>query len=270
MASIQNRLFDLGALGTQERDECVEGYFSSDFEPSLLKNEIQLYSDEIRELGFQVHKIQIENIPYQNWNESWQAYFQPVQVTDSLIVKPPWIELELKSGQIFVDIQPKMAFGTGTHETTQLCLQLLQNNIKDGMTLLDIGTGSGILSIASIKLGALSALGVDIEEESIENAEENSLLNKTNKQTQFLLGSLDVIPNQKFDIILANVNCRVLSEIVSEIFPFGHKGSLLILSGILEEEEDKILKALDPLPAQILKKQVMGEWMALAVKIEDD
>lgn len=270
MASIENRLFELGALGTHELDDRIEGYFSSDFDPSLIQKELENYAREIRELGFLVDDILADDVPWQNWNEAWQDYFQPVQISDRLLVKPPWIELDENPEKIFIDIQPKMAFGTGTHETTQLCLQFLENYIQSGMTVLDIGTGSGILSIAAVKLGASTALGVDIEEESIENANENSLLNKTNKQTRFLLGSLDVIPNQKFDLILANLNCHVLSELLSQIIQYGNNESILILSGILEEEEDKILKSIEPLSCQIIKKQVMGEWLALAIQITGD
>jgi ribosomal protein L11 methyltransferase len=159
-----------------------------------------------------------------------------------------------------------MAFGTGTHETTQLCLQFLEAYLKPNMTVLDIGTGSGILAIAAIKMGAAFATGVDIEEEAIENAIENSELNHTTLKTDFIMGSLDAVPSRKYDLILANLNFPVLSEKSDDIVTFAGEHGLLIVSGVLGKDESRIMPILENLDLQCTESRFMNEWMALVAR----
>lgn len=202
-------------------------------------------------------------IESQNWNEQWEQSIQP-QTIGKFYVHPTWSSMEDASGdKIELLIDPKMAFGTGYHATTRLILEWLPEIIQKGDELLDAGTGTGILSIASLKLGAASAFGFDIDEWSETNARENILLNEVD-HFEVQLGSLEVIPpEKKYDVILANINRNALMELMPGLTARLKEEGLLLLSGLLEEDEQTMLnlpalKALDHKDTRQLQ-----EWIAM-------
>ena len=146
-----------------------------------------------------------------DWEAEWRRFFAPVWATERIVVHPSWIPVELAEGQIAVHIDPKMAFGTGGHESTQLCLQALEHYLRPGARCLDLGTGSGILSIAAALLGAGSVLAVDIDEKAVANARENLAHNRIDSgQVEVRLGSVEAIAERPFDLVLANIQSHVL------------------------------------------------------------
>lgn len=203
-----------------------------------------------------------EMIAPQNWNETWERSIKPQQL-GPFYVHPTWTEYEGGDGTVELIIDPKMAFGTGYHATTRLILEWLPELIEEGNRVLDAGTGTGILSIAALKLGAQSAFGFDIDEWSKTNAEENIYLNKVN-HFQVELGSLDVVPqNRSFDTVLANINKNALKELVPGLIGRLEDGGRLLLSGLLTEDEEDML-ALESVQAlNHVETRTEGEWIAI-------
>lgn len=199
----------------------------------------------------------------QNWNRQWEETIQPVAVGPFLI-KPTWSAVRPEhAGLIVLEIDPKMSFGTGYHESTRLALRFLPGLVHGGERVLDAGTGTGVLAIAALKLGALSAVAFDIDEWAQVNAVENFLLNDVSESVSFRCGSLEVVPEDDFDIVLANINRNVLIELLPGFSEKMHTGSRLVLSGLLTEQDRDIM--LETAAAEdfiIMRESTEGEWWA--------
>jgi len=220
----------------------------------------------------------------QNWMEAWKERYQPIPVGRKLIIVPSWLESP-DDTRIPIRIDPGMAFGTGTHPTTQLCLELIERIFDSELSspnekpspivhhpssVIDIGCGSGILSIAALKLGATSALGVDIDEASIKASRENADQNGIGEEFILGLGSVDEIlagefPFQKTHIVMANI----LAPILIRLFEAGMAdlllpGGMIILSGILQEQAGSVIEAARSKGVSLVEQLQMGDWVALA------
>jgi len=202
-----------------------------------------------------------------NWMEAWKQHYRPLEVGNRLLILPAWMEAP-PGDRLAIRIDPGMAFGTGVHPTTQLSLQLLEELIQSGDAVIDVGCGSGILSIAAVRLGASGVLGVDIEAEAIENARHNAELNGVSVQLE--QGSLREIRGGAFgrreaELVVANIIApilvRLLAEGLSELVAAGGR---LILSGILEEQEAEIERAMDAAGLRVERRLQMGDWLAFA------
>ncbi len=217
----------------------------------------------------------------QNWMEAWKERYQPIPVGKQLIIVPTWLESP-DASRIPIRIDPGMAFGTGTHPTTQLCLELLESHIMKGGDVIDVGCGSGILSVAALKLGAGFALGVDIDEASVKASRENADANGI-PADQFAigLGSVIEVLAGKFQgpsrggsreirnapLVLANI----LALIIIRLFDMGladlvSPGGTLILSGILAEQAEKVLSFAEARGLKLKEKRQTGDWVALLVR----
>lgn len=221
-----------------------------------IEQKIMAYGEESSILSEQV-------LTPKNWNEEWEKTIKP-QTIGKFYVHPTWSSLEGDLGdKIDLMIDPKMAFGTGYHATTRVMLEWLPEVVIEGDTVLDAGTGTGILAIAALKLGADRAFGFDIDEWSETNAKENILLNKV-ENFEVKLGSTEVIPEgDSYDLILANINRNALIELLPELVHRLSEGGKLLLSGLLEEDE-KIIKeqqAVAPLTYKGTRQH--GEWIAI-------
>jgi len=204
-----------------------------------------------------------------NWSETWKQHYRPIKIGKKFIIVPAWLEIPDKT-RIPIRIDPGMAFGTGTHPTTQLCLALLEHYLRAGHPILDVGCGSGILSIAALKLGASRAFGVDTDFDAIAAAEENAIINNVAENSAFSVGSVEKIQSGHFPIrsapvvmanILAPILLRLLDDGLSDLV---HPEGVLLLSGILEEQFSKIQTALQPLGFHIKEKRQTKDWIALS------
>jgi ribosomal protein L11 methyltransferase len=213
-----------------------------------------------------------------NWVEAWKQHYQPIPIGRRLIVVPAWIELPAQE-RIPIRIDPGMAFGTGTHPTTQLCLELLEEYVRPGEPIIDIGCGSGILSVAAIKLGASQALGVDIDPQAIPNARENAAANGTAGQLEIGIGSVGDVLAGRFSIrqapvVMANILAPILARLLGDgLAEMVAPGGVLILSGILDEQWQD---ASVPSPLQeILREHKLrlvdlrrsGDWIAVCATV---
>ena len=265
-AAIINFLFEMGSCGSEERDGLVKGYFEGGKYSEAIVQSLEVYLQNLRNLGYSIGELQFKEIPFENWNRRWRDFFQPVQVTSRIWIKPPWIHRDVSSNQIIVDINPGLAFGTGTHETTQLCLIFLEKYLMDGEILLDIGTGSGILSITGVKLGASRAVALDIDFQALINAKENIFLNHLQSQVELRDGSVNVITQRHFDLICANINLVVLKNLIPELKRLTSKGSRVILSGILIYEKGCLRSVIVQAGYTILESQDKGEWAGFVIQ----
>ena len=197
-------------------------------------------------------------------NSEWKKIYHPLRISDKIMIKPSWEKVPKDAPECVVEIDPEMAFGTGTHETTKLTLQLLEKNLKGGEKVLDVGTGTGILSIAAAKLGADRIIAFDIDPLATETAQKNLGINKVDN-IDIYTGTLDAVSGTQFDIILANVNRTQIIKLLPDMAKMLGKSSKLILSGIMDKEEDMLKEAIQ---INNLKENVMlaeGEWIAFEV-----
>lgn len=203
-----------------------------------------------------------------NWNEEWEATIKPMTV-GRFYIRPSWTARpqEPASGLITLEIDPKMSFGTGYHETTRLMLRLLPDYVDSGSRVMDAGTGTGILSIAALKLGAASAFAFDIDEWSYLNARENALLNETADALELHHGGAEVIPEgseSRYDLVLANINRNILEDLGGQLCALIRPGGRLLLSGLLESDEEIIRRHPAYSRLTFLEKRQEGEWIGLA------
>jgi ribosomal protein L11 methyltransferase len=213
-----------------------------------------------------------------NWAESWKEHYHPILVGKKLVILPAWIA-EVPAGRLPIRIDPGMAFGTGTHPTTQLCLEIIQEYLLPSQPVIDVGCGSGILSIACLKLGASRALGVDIDPEAQANAAENARLNGVEGGLQIELGSVGEIQSGQFGLrqaplVLANILAGVIVRLLDAgLASLVAPGGVLVLSGILEpqlqgqEGHVSVLEALERHNLTVLEQRQIQDWVALVVQV---
>ncbi len=212
-------------------------------------------------------RIEKETIEDRNWNAEWEKSREVIRVSDKIIIKPTFKEYQAKQNEIVLTIDPKMSFGTGEHQTTKLILRLLENIVKPGMKVLDVGSGTGILAITSVKLGALKAVAVDLDEVCLENCRENSTLNQVSNSVQILTGEIEDVEENDFDLILANIQKNVLLEIAEKIKSRLKKNGIVILSGLLESDQSEIEKNYHSLGFNTLQVDKMDEWISVVFSV---
>ena len=194
------------------------------------------------------------------WKDKWKEYFKPSHISEKIVVKPTWEEYEAEEGELVIEIDPGMAFGTGTHETTSMCVRALERYVRDGDSVLDAGCGSGILSIAAAKLGAGEVLGVDIDEEAVRVSKENFDLNGTSDICRAEYGDVTKGVGFTADIIVANLMAELLCMISGGIAAHLKENGIFISSGILCEKEDMIREAYDSAGLKVTDVMYDGEW----------
>jgi ribosomal protein L11 methyltransferase len=269
-----NFLIEQGATGIEELDgdldkERLRTYFQQDGKEKRVLLALNHYLRSLEKIVPEAPRAQVKtaSLPEQDWVGNWKRFFKPVRVTSRFVVKPAWSKIRLKKGQIPVDITPGMAFGTGTHPTTILCIQALEKRLKKkGLSVLDIGTGSGILSIVAARLGARKVCGIDIDGVALENARENVEKNRVSDIVNLRKGSIGSV-RKKFDIIIANIDLKSLRRMSKPLLKHLKNRGYLILSGILEEEKERLRECY--LKTKLLRwinVAQEGEWVCLTFK----
>ncbi len=201
------------------------------------------------------------------WANAWKDYFEVTPITDKIIVKPEWKPYTPKEGELLIHLDPGMAFGTGTHPTTAMCIQLIQKYLSPGHTFLDIGTGSGILMIAAARLGADHMTGIDTDDAAVGIAGDNLTKNQIDEGAYNLAcTTIDKAYDKKYHIIAANIIAQVIVDITKEIAQRMNPDTIAILSGIIKERMPDVQMALDTHSLVVTEKITTDEWVALAVK----
>ena len=237
--------------------------------------ELASISDEIG-IPLGTLKVNTAYVDEQDWANNWKAYFKPINVGKRLTVCPTWEQIEECEGRAVLRIDPGMAFGTGTHHTTRMCLELLEEHINGGETVADIGCGSGILSASAILMGAKNAVSVDIDpvatKSAIDNAERNGIdITDYTVYTGDVLTDAQIreaVTRQKYDIVLANIVANVIIALAPLVPKLMHKDSVFISSGIIDDRLDEVIAALEN-EGLIVTKVLEGEdWRALEAKLK--
>lgn len=197
-----------------------------------------------------------------DWNENWKKYFKAFEIGEKLAVCPSWETYENRENRTVISLDPGAAFGTGTHATTSLCLQILEQRVNLEKTVLDIGAGSGILAIGACLLGAKSAVGVDIDAQSVNVAKENARINGVENKTSFIVGDLAQKVSGKYDIICANIVADVVIRLFDNVADFMKENSILIVSGIIDIRADEVEKSAIEHGFKIEESLVLEEWHA--------
>jgi len=256
----------LQAEGIEEIENGITAYFK-EFDKTK-EHELKLFFDRMKhELLIEDYLFTIDTLQNQNWNEEWEKTIEPIKVSEKFVIKPSFKDYIPRENEIVLTIDPKMSFGTGYHQSTRLMIKLIEKYISPGMKVLDVGTGTGVLAIASAKLGAEKVVAVENDEVCIENANENFVKNETENRCEFILGHITNVEENNFDLVLANINKHILFEIVSEIKKRLKTSGIVILSGIVESDEEGIIMHYTSLGFRLLEKMSEDEWLGLALRV---
>lgn len=247
----------------------VRAYFSSSDDIEARLADINAFLDDLasRYPGLSIPKPSVSTVRSEDWSTSWKANFKALRVGRRLLIVPSWEEARPRPDDIVLHLDPGMAFGTGGHETTRLCLEVLEG-IMDGMpillspSVLDLGTGSGILAMAAVQLGAGRVRAVDIDPQAVEVARENLAANGLAEQVKLDTTPLEALSGS-FDIILANILAEELVRLAPHLTERLATGGTLVLSGILAEKEPLVRAGFASCPLEYRETRAEGEWVAL-------
>ena len=233
-----------------------------------VENVLDLYREEFLSRGLTDEELgswdfELEEKKSEDWSQKWKEKWDVTHVTDKIAVVPDWIDYVPKKGEVIIKLEPGCAFGTGTHQTTQLCMKALEKYMKPNDKVADIGMGSGILSILAKKLGASYVYGCDTDDTVIEVAKENA--KKNGVDAIFELGTADKV-NEKFDFVCANILHFVLAEIMGDLKNLMKKGAIMSLSGILDEKKQMVIDAYEKENLELVEEIHQDQWTSFVVK----
>ncbi|MDF1618451.1 50S ribosomal protein L11 methyltransferase [Petrocella sp. FN5] len=288
-----NMLFDLGLEGLEIEDQYLsesdkEAMFANFVADTLVPLEecrLVVYLDENQDvdlcrtdiekglnnlrafLEIGSGKIILETMPDEDYENKWKTFYKPFRVGDHMVITPIWEKPDLIEGDMVIAIDPGMAFGSGTHETTYLCIELLQECNHALGEVADIGCGSGILAIAAVRLGAKSAIGVDIDENAVKTAKENVKHNALEDRVTICKGNLLERIQSPVNTVVANILAEVIIDITKDVKKILHSSGILIASGILIEKEKEVTDALVTEGFTIVDIRKKGEWVAIKARL---
>lgn len=211
------------------------------------------------------HKIETKGCEEEDWLNNWRQYFHPTPIGEKLLIRPTWRDNYDPGERIVLNIDPGLAFGTGNHETTRLCLETLEKYIHGGEKMLDVGCGSGILAIAGLLLGAKEALGVDIDQMAVKTAEENAQINGVADRFNVVCGNLTDKVSGKYDVIAANIVADAIIMLSSGVKNFMDENTAYIMSGIIDTRRDDVVNAIKN-DFEIVEEITDNGWVCLVAK----
>ncbi|RKY92092.1 MAG: 50S ribosomal protein L11 methyltransferase [Ignavibacteriae bacterium] len=262
---ISGLLWELEITGiTEEENHLI---IFADEKAAVSEERINKYLEKLKsEKLIDDYSIVSELLPDKNWNELWEKGREVIRISDKFVIKPTFKEYKAQPGEIVLTIDPKMSFGTGEHQSTKLIIKLLEKYVRPGICLLDVGSGTGILSIAAIKLGAAKTVAVDNDERCYENCIENCELNSVNCKVKIVRGEISNIKENNFDLIIANIHKDVLLNIADQIIEKLKPKGIVILSGLLLTDKEDIEEHYTKTGFETLEIETMDEWIAMVLK----
>ncbi|MBS4958234.1 50S ribosomal protein L11 methyltransferase [Clostridium sp.] len=260
---------DINVLEHKGKVAVVKAYFA---EEDNIEDVLQYVNErltELKEMGLDLGeaKVEHEKMYEEDWANTWKQYYKPSKVGEKIVVKPIWEEYEAKDGELVVDLDPGMAFGTGTHETTRMCIQALERYVKEESTVFDVGCGSGILAIAAAKLGAKLAVGVDLDPVAVESSIENVGYNNL-KNIEILHGNLVEVIDGKADIVVANILAEIICILTDDVKRVLKDSGVFITSGIIHDRVDMVCEKLEATGFEVIEKNRDGEWNCIVAKLK--
>lgn len=211
------------------------------------------------------HTIDQSNVQEDDWLNNWRKFFKPMPVGEKLLINPSWFTDTDPKGRLVINIDPGLAFGTGKHETTRLCMEALERYVKGGERVLDVGCGSGILGIAAVLLGADSAFGVDIDETAVRTANENAQVNHVSDKMTAIAGDLVDKVTEKYDIVVANIVADAIIALSASVTSFMTDDAVYIVSGIIDTRADDVKNAIKG-HFEIVEENTYHGWYCFVLK----
>jgi ribosomal protein L11 methyltransferase len=254
--------------GIQEEDEAagkehLDAYFDGAVDLSELRKHMEVIAELISAAAGRKLKLgSIEAVPEEDWLEEWRKNWKPVRITKTLVVCPSWEKFPARPEEKVIYIYPKMAFGTGSHPTTKLCLKLLERYMERGASVVDIGSGSGILAIGAAKFGARRVVAYEMDQAAIENGWENCTFNRVRSKVKLIHDSFDPRARGRFDLGVCNMLGHIMQPLIGDMDRVV-TGTALILSGLTVESADGIRRELRNRDWRIKKTLKDGEWIGL-------
>jgi len=246
----------------------LRAYLPDDAELALRKSQLEAALGHMR-LLYPMPAPQYRRLPETDWAEAWKAHYKPLRVGERLLIRPLWLQQELAAGDIEIALDPGMAFGTGSHPSTQLCLQALERRLQPGQDVLDLGTGSGILAIAAAKLGARQILALDTDRIALQACHENARANGVVPQIKTQHGSLEAAQarQQHYHLLLVNILAPIIVEMLEQgLGNLLYPNAIAIFSGIIDSQEETVTQALQRAGLQQMERQQQGDWLMLAAR----
>jgi len=250
---------------------------------------MQLIKEKLCDISRYLHvgdlKIESSEVKDEDWSNNWKKYYKTFNITKKIVIKPSWEDFNNEEGKIIIEMDPGMAFGTGTHETTKMCANLIEKYINKGDKVLDVGSGSGILTIIAAKLGAKKVLALDIDKEAVKvtinNCRQNGIMDRV-VAFQGILGDMesfeaplykeeikDFIENGKADLITANIIASVIIDLSDKVLQYLRPGGIFVTSGIIKSKKEMVLDRYIKNKFECLEVIEDGEWVAIVFKCPD-
>ncbi|HLR33777.1 MAG TPA: 50S ribosomal protein L11 methyltransferase [Tissierellales bacterium] len=288
---VTNALYDLGVQGLaiedpkdildlvevrEDWDLIDEKLINQGFNTIIIKcylgesedliKKIQAIKKSIKGLG----QVVVSEIYEQDWSEKWKTYYKPIKIGKNIVIKPSWEDYKSRVEDVVIELDPGMAFGTGTHETTILCIEDIEKYMKTGDKVFDIGCGSGILSIVAAKLGAKKVISVDLDDLAVKVAKENIEKNNVDNIVNIEKGNLLDVVEEKADLIVSNILAEVIVKLSNSIKNYLNDEGLFISSGIIKEKKNIVEEALKENNFTILETKTMDGWVSIVAKYKKD
>jgi len=266
---------EVAALETAKIDFFDEELLARDRSNAVIHIYISKEENLIEALEFLKERLVSEKIEFtidqasvkdSDWADNWKKFFKVTEIGEKLVIRPSWEEYVNTNSKIVINIDPGAAFGTGTHSTTRMCLELLEKYVSVNTKMLDIGCGSGILSIAGALLGANSVVGVDIDKTSVKVSRENAEINNISDRTKYLSGNLCDEIYGTFDVICANIVADVIISLLDDVPKYMNDNEVFLCSGIIDIRENDVIEAFINKGFKIIEIKNMKNWRAIAAK----
>ncbi len=261
-----------------EGDAVIQGYFADAADLDGMLKTLERRINELAEFGIDIGKaaISVKKVNEEDWANAWKQYYKPVRISERITIKPTWEPYDPSEDELVIELDPGMAFGTGTHATTSLCLRTLEKVVKPGEQMIDIGTGSGILAIAGAKLGASHVLAIDLDPVAVSSATENRNLNALESQVTIIESDLLNVLKQEshaelgvtlpVQLVVANILAEIILTFVEDVYEALQPGGMYVASGIITKKEAEVTAALQKAGFSVEARYQEEDWVAIVAK----
>ena len=246
----------------------ITAYYPETANLEMIRQEVKERLVQLRDFGLQIGETQLttQQLAEEDWADNWKKYFEPARITHDLTIVPSWTDYEVTTGEKIIKLDPGMAFGTGTHPTTKMSLFALEQVLRGGETVLDVGTGSGVLSIASSLLGAKEIFAYDLDDVAVRVAQENIALNAGTENIHVAAGDLLKGIDIEADVIVANILADILVNLTDDAYRLLKDEGYLIMSGIISEKWNLVRESAEAAGFFLETHMIQGEWNACVFK----
>jgi len=269
--------YELPLNDIPEGEAVMQAYFPEGSNMVQIQAELKQFLSQLPEFGLDAGRAEVTlaGVKEEEWANSWKQYFKPTHVSERLVIKPTWESYEPKPHETIIELDPGMAFGTGTHATTALCMRVLERVVKQGDRVIDVGTGSGILAVTAVKLGAEHVLALDLDPVAVTSAKENAALNGLTEQITVLksdlLGALNTNEDQlpfklPVQVVVANILAEIIMTFVEDVYEALQPGGVYVASGIITSKEKVVSDALTRAGFMLEDRYEEHDWVAIVAR----